>query len=87
MDQDYKADWRDLARHIANIFFVASYLSFERGCVIAAACCTLSGEILLIPSAFKHKSWSTVLVCFLFIILATVTICKFFFGVDLLLLF
>jgi hypothetical protein len=87
MDQDYKADWRDWLRHLANVCFIGSYLSFERGCIVVAACCTLSGEILLMPSAFKHGSWSTILVCILFIVLAAVTICKFFFGVDLLSLF
>lgn len=86
MDQHYKADWRDLLRHLANVCFVGSYLCFERGCIIAAACCTLSGEVLLMPSAFKQKSWSTIFVCMLFIVLAAVTICKFFFDIDLLLL-
>ena len=56
----YQTDWRDGFRHLSNLFFVLSYLNFENGHVVLAASCTLKGEVLLAPSAIKHRSWSTV---------------------------
>ena len=78
--KNYKTDWRDTIRHFSNIAFVCSYLFFERGLVVAGAFCTVTGEILLAPSAIKHRSWSTVLVGCVFLALALRTIAGSFFG-------
>jgi len=72
---NYQTDWRDNLRHLANICFIGTYLFFDRGMVLQGACCTVVGELLLSPSAIKHRSWSTVIVggIFLFLALGTIT--------------
>ena len=70
----YQTDWRDAVRHLSNLFFVMSYLNFEGGHIVLAACCTLTGEVLLAPSAIKHRSWSTVASSALFLGLALSTL-------------
>ena len=77
---NYKTDWRDTARHFSNLAFVGSYVFFERGMVVPGACCTLTGEILLAPSAIKHRSWSTVAVGTVFFVMAIGTISRSLFG-------
>ena len=72
----YKTDWRDHIRHYSNLAFIGSYLFFENGMVVPAACCTLMGETLLAPSAIKHRSWSTVAVGGIFLALAVGTIVR-----------
>ena len=74
----YETDWRDAVRHLSNLFFVMSYLNFEGGHVVLAACCTLTGEVLLAPSAIKHRSWSTVASSALFLALALSTLARTF---------
>lgn len=76
----YQTDWRDTARHFANFTFVGSYLFFERGMVLQGAFCTLTGELLLAPSAWKHRSWSTIVVGGLFFTLALGTISRTLLG-------
>ena len=76
----YQTDWRDGFRHLSNLFFVLSYLNFENGHVVAAAGCTLLGEVLLVPSAIKQKSWSTIASSALFLGLALSTLGRGFFG-------
>ena len=71
---NYRTDWRDTLRHFSNLAFVGSYLFFERGMVLPGACCTVTGELLLAPSAIKHRSWSTVVVGGVFLALAVGTI-------------
>ena len=66
----YQETWQDYLRHVANLFFVLSFVNFEHGRVMTASVCTLAGELLLAPSAFKHRSWSTVATGALFIGLA-----------------
>ncbi len=72
----YDTDYRDTLRHFANFAFVGSYLCFERGLLWQGACCTLTGELLLAPSAWKHKSWSTIVVGALFFTLALGTLSR-----------
>ena len=72
----YQTDWRDHLRHFSNLAFVGSYLFFERGMVLPGACCMATGEILLSPSAIKHRSWSTVAVGAVFLVLALGTITR-----------
>ncbi len=71
----YQTDWRDQLRHFSNFCFIGSYLFFERGMVLQGAICTVTGELLLAPSAIKHQSWSTIVVggVFLFLALGTIT--------------
>ncbi len=76
----YDTDWRDQLRHFANFAFVGSYLFFERGMLVPGACCTLTGELLLAPSAWKHKSWSTIVVGGLFFTLALGTLSRTLLG-------
>ena len=76
----YQTDWRDTFRHFSNVCFVGSYLFFERGLVLQGACCTVVGEMFLAPSAIKHRSWSTVIVGGLFLVLALGTISRSLFG-------
>ena len=76
----YQTDWRDGFRHLANLFFVLCYLNFENGHVVVAASCTLIGELLLAPSAIKHRSWSTVASSALFLGLALSTLTRTFLG-------
>ena len=66
----YRETWQDYLRHVANLFFVLSFVNFENGRVMTASACTLAGELLLAPSALKHRSWSTVATGALFIGLA-----------------
>ena len=73
----YQVCWRDHVRHVANMFFVLSYLNFENGHVAIAACCTLAGELLVVPSALKHRSWSTVIVSAVFMVLALSTVYRY----------
>ena len=77
---NYKTDWRDQLRHFSNLAFVGSYLCFERGMVLPGAFCTVTGELLLAPSAIKHRSWSTVAVGGVFLVLALGTISRSLFG-------
>lgn len=76
----YKTDWRDTLRHFSNLAFVGSYLFFERGMILPGACCTVTGELLLAPSAIKHRSWSTVVVGGVFLALALGTITRSLLG-------
>ena len=76
----YQTDWRDQLRHFSNLAFVGSYIFFERGMVVPGACCTLTGELLLAPSAIKHRSWSTVAVGTVFFVMAIGTISRSLFG-------
>lgn len=70
----YKTDWRDFLRHIANFCFIGSYLCLSNSMLVAGSLFTLVGETMLAPSAFKHKSWSTVLVAGVFLTLALSTL-------------
>jgi hypothetical membrane protein len=76
----YQTDWRDTLRHFSNFCFIGSYLFFERGMVLQGALCTVTGEMLLAPSAIKHRSWSTVIVGGVFLFLALGTITRSLFG-------
>ena len=44
--------------------------------VVPGAICTLLGESLLIPSAIKHKSWSTWMVAGIFIMMSLGTLTR-----------
>lgn len=79
-EMSYKTDWRDNLRHVSNFCFIGSYLCFERGHVLAGACFTLVGESLLAPSALKQKSWSTIMVGSIFLVLALSTIARVILG-------
>ena len=72
----YQTTWHDQLRHFANLAFICSYLFFENGHVVPAAFCTLTGETLLAPSAIKHRSWTTVAVGGVFMLLSLGTIVK-----------
>lgn len=72
----YKTDWRDLLRHVANFCFIGSYLCLTSSLLVAGSLFTIVGECMLAPSAFKHKSWSTILVAGVFLTLAISTLCK-----------
>lgn len=76
----YQTDYRDTLRHFSNVAFVGSYLFFEQGMVLPGACCTITGELLLAPSAIKHRSWSTVVVGGVFLVLALGTLSRGLFG-------
>ena len=76
----YRTDWRDSLRHVCNLFAVAAYICFEHGHVLAAAVCTLLAEVLLTPSAIKHRSWSTMMSSMLFLGLALGTISRSLFS-------
>ena len=70
----YRVCWRDRLRHVANFCFIVTYICFENGRVVPGAIFTLLGETLLIPSAIKHKSWSTWLVAGVFIAMSLGTL-------------
>ena len=72
----YRTDWRDSVRHVSNICFVFSYLCLERGFLVAGALFTISGEAMLAPSAITHRSWSTVAVGAMFMVLAVATLTR-----------
>lgn len=72
----YRVCWRDKLRHVANFSFILTYICFERGLIIPGAIFTLIGESLLIPSAIKHKSWSTWMVAGIFIMLSLGTLTR-----------
>ena len=76
----YNTDWRDNLRHVSNFGFIGSYLCLERGYLVAGALFTICSELLLAPSALKHKSWSTLLVGGLFLALACGTLARSFLG-------
>ena len=76
MGVDYKVDWRDHARHFANACFVVSYVCLTNSMLLTGSCFTLLGELLLAPSALKHRSWSTLLVGGIFLALALSTIAR-----------
>ena len=77
---NYKEDWRDHIRHLANFGFIAAYLCLERGMLVPGAFFTIAAESMLAPSALKHKSWSTLLVCGIFLTLALRTLVRTFLG-------
>jgi hypothetical protein len=70
----YQVCWRDRLRHVANFSFIMTYICFERGWLVTGALCTLVGESLLIPSAIKHKSWSSWIVAGVFIVMSLNTL-------------
>ena len=76
----YKEDWRDHVRHVANACFVGSYICLTNGMMILGSLFTIIGESLLAPSALKQRSWSTLLVCSVFLTLAFVTIARSLLG-------
>ena len=76
----YKTDLRDELRHLANFGFIGSYLCLERGHLVAGALFTIASELLLFPSALKHRSWSTLLVGGVFLFLACSTLARSFLG-------
>ena len=71
---NYQTDWRDTARHFANACFVGSYLCMSNGMLVFGALFTVVGESALAPSALKHRSWSTVFVGALFLLMACYTL-------------
>ena len=77
---DYKTDWRDTARHFANFGFIGCYLCMERGYLAAGAIFTIVSELLLVPSALRHRSWSTILVGGIFLALACGTLARSLLG-------
>lgn len=80
ISRKYQETWQDYLRHVANLFFVLSFVNFEHGNVMVASACTLTGELLLAPSALKHRSWSTVATGALFIGLALSALGRGLFG-------
>lgn len=72
----YKTDIRDELRHVANFGFIGSYLCLERGHLVAGALFTIVAELLLFPSALKQKSWSTLMVGSIFLVLALSTLTR-----------
>ena len=66
----YKTDWRDNARHVANVCFIGSYICLTNGMILAGSLFTIVGESMLAPSAIKQRSWSTIAVCSIFFTLA-----------------
>jgi hypothetical protein len=72
----YETTWHDHVRHLSNLVFICSYLCLERGFVIQGATLTIVGETLLAPSAIKQRSWSTVLVGGVFLVLALGTVTR-----------
>jgi hypothetical protein len=74
---NYQTDWRDNLRHLANVCFIGTYLFFDRAMILQGACCTIVGELLLAPSAVKHRSWSTIIVGGISLFLALRTITRF----------
>lgn len=72
----YQIDWRDHIRHIANVCFVLSYVCLTNGMLFVGSLFTVAGESLLAPSAFKQRSWSTLLVGGVFLFLALSTIAR-----------
>ena len=76
----YKVDWRDHVRHIANACFIGSYLCLTNGMLVVGSLFTIVGESLLAPSALKQRSWSTLLVCSIFLTIAVGTIARSLFG-------
>ena len=77
---NYKTDWRDTLRHVSNFGFIGSYLCLERGFLVAGALFTITSELLLAPSALKHRSWSTLLVGGIFLTLALGTLARSLLG-------
>ena len=76
----YKTDWRDHVRHLANFCFIGSYLCLTNGLMVQGSLFTILGESLLAPSAFKHRSWSTVFVGGIFLVLALGTLSRSLLG-------
>ena len=72
----YKTTWHDTARHVANACFIGSYLCLTNGMLVAGSLFTIAGESLLAPSALKQRSWSTLLVCSIFLTIAVSTIAR-----------
>lgn len=72
----YKEDWRDHVRHVANACFVGSYICLTNGLMVLGSLFTIAGESLLAPSALKQRSWSTLLVCSVFLFLAFSTLAR-----------
>lgn len=72
----YKTDWRDELRHVANFGFIGCYLAMERGHLAVGAVFTIVSELLLLPSALRHRSWSTILVGAIFLALACGTLSR-----------
>ena len=73
---NYQTDWRDTLRHLSNLLFISSYLCLERGFTVQGACFSIAGEFLLAPSAIKQRSWSTILVGGIFLVLALGTVVR-----------
>lgn len=80
MGLNYKTDWRDNARHVANACFIGSYLCLTNGLLVAGSLFTIVGESLLAPSALKQRSWSTVIVGGIFLVLALGTLSRSLLG-------
>lgn len=76
----YKECWRDQARHVANACFIGSYICLTNNMMILGSLFTIVGESLLAPSALKQRSWSTLLVCSVFLTLAFATIARSLLG-------
>ena len=76
----YKLTWHDHIRHIANACFIGSYLCLTNGMLISGSLFTIVGESLLAPSALKQRSWSTLLVCSIFLTIAVSTIARSLLG-------
>lgn len=72
----YNLTWQDHIRHIANFCFVASYICLVNGLMISGSLFTIVGEFLLAPSALKQRSWSTLIVCSIFLAIATHTLAR-----------
>ncbi len=76
--KNYQTTWHDQLRHFANFGFIGSYLCLERSYLVAGALFTIASELALAPSAFKHRSWSTLLVGGIFLTLALGTLARAF---------
>lgn len=70
----YARDWRDWARDLANVCFIIAYLVLLDKGVFLGAILTGIGEVLLIPNAIKTKSYTTVVIAGIFIVISIASI-------------
>ena len=51
-------------------------MCLSHGIIVPGSLFTLVGELLLLPSALKQRSWSTILVAVVFVFLALATLSR-----------
>ena len=77
--KEYKQDWTDRSRDVANGLFLAGYVLLMGDIGLWGAGIYLLGEVFLMPHSIRARSWSTMFASFVFTVASIYKIVKILF--------